>query len=231
MSKKDNELAHEIERVAALADPVRRGLYLYVLGRREEVSRDQAAESLELSRALAAFHLDKLVDAGRLSVSFRTLSRRSGPGAGRPNKLYRASESPIELTLPARRYDLAARLLIRAAASGGPGATEALEREAEALGREIGREARGRGRGGAASSRIQRQAMETLRALGFEPRRAGHEVVLLNCPFDALRAESTLTCSMNLALCRGLIAGLEADGWSVRLAPRPGRCCVVLDEN
>src|SRR5512146_641315 len=112
MAKPDKNLEQQLESLVALGDPVRRALYFLVLGQPDgDVSRDQAARALHLTRALAAFHLDKLVDAGLLEVSFRRLSGRSGPGAGRPSKLYRRASRPIEVTLPARRYELAARLL------------------------------------------------------------------------------------------------------------------------
>src|SRR6266704_5304320 len=42
--------------IALLHDPVRRGLYRYVRGRRRDVSRDEAARALRVSRILAAFH-------------------------------------------------------------------------------------------------------------------------------------------------------------------------------
>src|SRR5439155_17066178 len=109
-----------------------------------ELGRDQAARALGVSRALAAFHLDKLADAALLEVAYRRLSGRAGPGAGRPNKLYRRSSRQIDLTLPARRYELAGRLLATAMSEAGPAATTALERAAEAWGRRMGDKARER---------------------------------------------------------------------------------------
>src|SRR5438132_1715833 len=97
MLKQGKDLQGEIDRVAALAEPVRRALYLYVAGQNDVVGRDQAASALGMSRRLAAFHLDRLVDAGLLEVSFRRLSGRTGPGAGRPSKLYRRSPHRIPL--------------------------------------------------------------------------------------------------------------------------------------
>src|SRR5262245_41735059 len=122
MSKSDKPLERQLVPLAALADPVRRSIYLHVLAQGNEVSRDEAARELHVSRALAAFHLDKLADAGLLEVSYRRLSGRTGPGAGRPSKLYRRSALQVDVTVPARRYELAARLLAQATAEGGPGA-------------------------------------------------------------------------------------------------------------
>jgi predicted ArsR family transcriptional regulator len=230
MSKADKQLEQQLENLVVLGDPVRRALYLHVLGRNDDVSRDQAARALRVSRALAAFHLDKLVDAGLLEISFRRLSGRTGPGAGRPSKLYRRSSRQIDVTLPARRYELAARLLARATSERGATAAAALEQAAETWGREIGSEARGRSGARPDGARLLRGALEALRATGFEPRRDPNgDVVLQNCPFAALQRETpTLICGMNLALCRGLVAGLQAAQWTARLEPGVGRCCVVI---
>ena len=32
-----------------------------------------------------------------------------------------------------------------------------------------------------------------------------------------------------LALCRGLLAGLDSPEWKVRFEPNPARCCVVFE--
>ena len=230
MPKPDKQLERQLEHIAVLGDPVRRALYLYV-SRNAEVSRDQAARALRTSRAVAAFHLDKLLDAGLLEASYRRLSGRAGPGAGRPSKLYRRSALQVDVTLPARRYEVAARLLVEATREGGATALASLERAAEAWGRQIGSEARQRAGARAAPARLLRHALETLESAGFEPRHTGPggDIVLGNCPFDALRAGGPpIVCRMNVALCRGFLAGLEASEWTVRFEPRPDRCCVAI---
>src|SRR5215470_13271573 len=92
--------SEQLESLQILTEPVRRDLYRYVAERGGEVGRDEAATALGISRALAAFHLDKLVEAGLLETSFRRLSGLKGPGAGRPSKLYRRSSVRIEVSLP-----------------------------------------------------------------------------------------------------------------------------------
>ncbi|HEY9382405.1 MAG TPA: hypothetical protein VIP80_02720, partial [Gemmatimonadales bacterium] len=102
-------LAPQIAGLAALEEPARRALYCYVVNRHAEVGRDEAAQAVGVSRTLAGFHLDRLVEEGLLDTSFRRLSGRAGPGAGRPAKLYRRSDRQLEVALPERRYELAAR--------------------------------------------------------------------------------------------------------------------------
>ena len=225
----NKDLGKQLQSLAALDEPVRRKLYLYVAGRDADVSRDEAARATRVSRALAAFHLEKLVKAGLLEATFRRLSARVGPGAGRPSKLYRRASTHFDVSLPQRRYELAAHVLAQALTEMKPdGGLDTLRGAAWDRGRRLAQEASVGTRRGLPLNR----AMHALRACGFEPRRTPEgEVVLRNCPFDSLRAGSReLICGMNLALIEGLLAGLGLKGVHARLAPREGTCCVALRE-
>jgi predicted ArsR family transcriptional regulator len=213
----------DIDAVAALKDPVRRALFRYVDRASRDVGRDEAAEAAGVPRALAAFHLDKLVEEGLLDTTFRRLNGRAGPGAGRPSKLYRRSQRELSVTLPPREYELAARLLARAMDSGGdPRAV--LPGVAREAGRSIGERAAADGRG----SRVARVLAE-LAAHGFEPYRDGDRIYLRNCPFHGLVGDHTeLVCGMNLALMEGLVDAAAATRLRARLDPAADRCCVVL---
>lgn len=226
------ELDSQVAGVALLNEPVRRALYLVVARSPEPVSRDQAAAAVGVQRGLAAFHLDKLAAEGLLDVEYRRLTGRTGPGAGRPAKLYRRSDRQIDLTLPPRGYDIAARLMaqaIEAAGADGASVRHHLAREAFELGRSIGRDAVERA-GPGASPREQCAALgEVLTSHGFEPRQAGDDLVLANCPFHALsRTFTELVCGMNLDLLRGARSVLDVpdDELVPRLEPETGYCCV-----
>ncbi len=224
-------LEGQIGAVAALDEPIRRRLYLYVAGRRREVGRDEAARVLRISRALAAFHLDNLVERGLLETSYRRLSGRGGPGAGRPAKLYRRSGRQLQVSLPPRSYDLAARLLAQTFAEGdGPTTVAKLRRAARRFGDRLGQEARHRSGPRPSLARLLKHAEAVLRAYGFEPDRGPEqEIRLRNCPFDALaRDYRALVCGMNLSLMQGLIAGLGARRVRAELDPQPGMCCVAF---
>ncbi|TDQ50274.1 helix-turn-helix transcriptional regulator [Actinorugispora endophytica] len=219
-----DELAAQAAGIGALAEPVRRRLYLYVAGEPDAVSREQAAEGVGVPAHTAKFHLDRLVGEGLLDVEFRRLTGRTGPGSGRPSKLYRRSARQLSLSLPERRYDLAARVLATAvdrAAGGGVPLDEAVRDAAAAEGRRIA--AAGTASGG---SELERAA-DLLARNGYEPRLAADEVVLANCPFDALVREHTaLVCGLNLALVQAAVDGIGCSGVGARLDPAPGRCCV-----
>jgi predicted ArsR family transcriptional regulator len=220
------EFERQIAAIASLDDPVRRGLYLYVSGRGREVGRDEAARAVRISRALAAFHLDKLVQYGLLVTTYRRLTKRRGPGAGRPAKLYRRSDRQLDVTLPPRRYELAGRVLATALTDAPPAVRRALTRAARNAGRRL---VRNGGR-----PRRRDDLWSVLAECGYAPARTDGEIRLDNCPFGALAADcQPLVCEMNLALLRGVLAGLNARG--VRATPRPsgsarepGSCCVLL---
>ncbi|MFD9772386.1 helix-turn-helix transcriptional regulator [[Kitasatospora] papulosa] len=206
-----------LEALAVLGDPVRRGLYRHVSGSPGEVGRDAAAEAAGISRSLAAFHLDKLVEAGLLEVSFRRLSGRSGPGAGRPAKLYRRAEGERAVSVPPRSYDTAGRLLAEVVEQAG------LDGELQAA-------ARAAGEAGGAASDEGSDPVEILRARGFEPFWDGGTLRLNNCPFHALADQfPALVCGMNLAGIEGLLAGpTGGQDWTAEMDPLPRGCCVAL---
>lgn len=214
--------------VAALDEPTRRRLYDYVARQPESVSRDDAASALQLPRATAAFHLDRLADEGLLDVVHERRTGRTGPGAGRPSKLYHRSERQIAVSLPDRQYELAGHLLasaIQEADDSGESPRSVLARRAHERGRELGEAARTTYKADDLSDTVLR----TLAAYGFEPHTTDGEVVLGNCPFHRLAKDYTdLVCAMNLRLLDGLLDGLDAAEFSARLHPAPGHCCVRL---
>ena len=220
-------LASAIAGIAVLDDPVRRSLYLYVTRQADPVSRDAAAEGTGASRENAAFHLDKLVEAGLLEASYMRLGGRTGPGAGRPSKVYRRSEQRLQLTLPARRYELAAEVLAQALERPrGKGASANVAAAAHRAGAALGATARARtGRSGPL-----RRIIQLLDAQGYEPTEAPRGMVRMrNCPFhEVARSHPDLVCGMNLAFMEGIVEGAAADGVSASLDPQPGRCCVTL---
>ena len=191
-----------------LADPLRRDLYEYVADAGHEVGRAEAAEAAGVARTLAAFHLDKLVDAGLLEVAHRRLTGRSGPGAGRPAKVYRVAAGEYLASVPPRDYRGIAMLLAEAVEAAG--AEEALK---------------------AAARRIPadpREPVVVLAERGYRPYRDGGVIRCRSCPFRALSGEFPVqVCAMNHALIEALLG----DDARVRLDPRPGECCVVVEDS
>lgn len=220
-------LTAQLGRLAALGEDPRRALYLYVLEQERPVSRDEAAAGIGISRPLAAYHLDKLADAGLLDVSFARRSGRQGPGAGRPSKLYRRAAEPVELTVPARDYAFMADLLARTVESAGGSSQSTLLRAAQQAGEQARPEPEPEDvEGGAVDALV-----DVLSGRGYEPYRDDNGTVRFrNCPFHRLAEDHReLVCSTNLAFVEGLTAPLLEPGMTVRLDPRPGECCVAID--
>ncbi|WP_116452404.1 helix-turn-helix transcriptional regulator [Blastococcus litoris] len=225
----DDARTAQVAAVAALAEPTRRLLYEHVVRRPGAVSRDEAARATEVPRATVAFHLDKLVEEGLLDVVFERRTGRSGPGAGRPAKLYRRAGCDVAVSFPERHYDLAGGLLAAAmeeAQSTGEPPRAVLGRLAFTRGRELGAAART----GAPAAGSPDVALGALERHGFEPRVEGGAVTLANCPFHRLAREHTeLVCGMNLRLLEGVLDGAGDARRVARLQPSPGRCCVRLE--
>ena len=218
MSLSQNEA--DLASLSCLDDRVRGRLYAFVSGRTEPVGRDEAAAAVGVGRALAVYHLDKLVESRLLTASYRRPPGRGGPGAGRPAKVYFRSGGEFMVTVPPREYELAARLLVQAVAADRSGLTgAALQDAARQLGAGLGKRHQADG------------ALEnTLSEHGFEPWRDDAGTVRMrNCPFRHLAdLQPEVVCHMNLALIQGLVAGLGATRLNPALDPEPERCCVVI---
>jgi predicted ArsR family transcriptional regulator len=217
----------DLDAIASLGEPSRRALYRFVAGSPEEVSRDQAARATGLSRMLAAFHLDRLVSAGLLEATFRRISGRSGPGAGRPAKLYRRARQPVSVSLPQRRYDIVSKLLAEVIERSGDGSVR--NRLGEAA-RELGRRLASNPNPLPRRNKPREALAALLTELGFEPYEDGGVVRLRNCPFDALaQAHRELICSTNLCLMEGVLEGLAERRMKVQLERLSEGCCVAFD--
>jgi predicted ArsR family transcriptional regulator len=229
--------SHNVAAVALLGEPTRRRLYDAVadLG---PLSRDAAAGAVGINRELAAHHLDRLVKGGLLKVTYRRLSGRTGPGAGRPAKVYARSDEEISVSLPARRYDLLAQSL-----------TEGLDALAERIGEDdvlaaVNEPARRRGRAAgvlvrkaagsrAGAARRADRLVDLLDESGFEPIVAKDDgtITLGNCPYRVVAEDHrNLTCGMNLAWAEGVLEAAGETGLAPQLDIQPGRCCVVFSK-
>jgi predicted ArsR family transcriptional regulator len=219
--------AADLMAVALLAEPTRQRLYLYLRERNEPVGREEAARHAGIKPRLAAFHLDRMAEAGLLEVDYRRLSGRVGPGAGRPAKVYSISSRSFSVEVPQTRYGLAASMMATALSTGGPGAdgAESLRNVATAVGENLGGEIHQQARTkGARLEAVQGK----LKQLGYEPQvHESGEWTMRNCIFAALSASHReLVCSMNAAFVTGLLDGARLKSLHVeRRLARPG-CCV-----
>ena len=222
----------DVASLGSLGDPTRRALYDFVARQAEPAGRDEAAGAAGVGRTLAAYHLDRMVEGGLLEVSFARRTGRSGPGAGRPAKLYRRAVREFKVSLPPRDYELAARIFADAIDSEPTGrAKAALQESAQGFGGEVAAEV---DRRAAACSEAHRAAVleQVLAERGYEPfRDEDGGIRLRNCPFDCLAdAHRPTVCGMNLALLEQAAASQKGTLKAV-LDPRPNLCCVALLPN
>jgi predicted ArsR family transcriptional regulator len=206
-----------LEQLTALDEPVRRRLYSFISDQPAPVSRDEAAAATGIGRTLAAYHLDKLTEAGLLVSSYRRLPGRGGPGAGRPAKWYARASEEFTVSVPPRAYELLAGMLVTAVEHDDDGSVQAaLGTAARGAGHTVGQEAG--------------SVLGALRRCGYEPAEgAGGDIELRNCPFHRIAQDHReVVCALNLRLVRGILAGTGERTTRARLEPRPERCCVTI---
>ncbi|MFG2793818.1 helix-turn-helix transcriptional regulator [Streptomyces sp. NPDC048419] len=220
-----------IDSVSVLSEDSRRRMFTFIRRARRAVTRDEAAASVGISRKLAAFHLDKLVDAGLLRA------RYENPGGirkvGRQPKVYEPTDAQISVSIPDRRHELLADLLLDAVLTEGAdeNAPQAAVRTAQQRGRQLGEAVRQETRPGRLGPERGLTACEQLLdQYGYEPvRETSTQLRLRNCPFHPLAAKAPdLVCGMNRAFLSGYLDGLGVNGIQAVLAPEPGECCVRL---
>jgi predicted ArsR family transcriptional regulator len=209
----------DVAAFAALADERRRTLYDYVVAQHRPVSRDEAAGATDIGRPLAAYHLDRLAEAGLLDVVFGRPPGRAGPGAGRPAKRYVRPARALSAWTRARDYPFVARLLAEAVDRAGPALLATV--------RELASE-RGRALGGEVSSADGLEA--TLAARGYEPLLdADGTIRLANCPFHALAvSDPELVCGLNQAFVEGLLQGAGDGDRVAERDPCTNGCCIAI---
>jgi predicted ArsR family transcriptional regulator len=213
-----------IAAIRLLDEPVRRRLYEWVVGQARPVGRDEAAAALGIGRPLAAFHLERLADAGLVASGYRRLNEKRGPGAGRPARVYWRGEREFNVSLPGRHYERVADVFATALERVGDQAAAPIHDVAESVGEELGSHARG--------VTARERLLDVLADSGYEPVTDAESgtILLRNCPFHALVGEHRdLVCGANLAMAEGITHAAAADAeLTPSLDPQPGYCCVVF---
>jgi predicted ArsR family transcriptional regulator len=214
------DLNETIVRLCLLDDPSRWAAYLAVRTAGRPLTRAEVADEAGVSVRLAAFHLEKLLTEGFVEATYER--DESSVGVGHPAKRYRPTDLEVEVSIPPRRYDLAAEILAEALEADSPDSPlESLADVAAEYGRQVGRRTRARNGG----SRL----LTALRVIGYEPALSGEDVVLRNCPFrHVAQARPEIVCEMNLAFVAGVLAGTKSRSLHAVPSRSTGRCCVLV---
>jgi predicted ArsR family transcriptional regulator len=103
-----------VDGLQAAGDPELRDALLFARGRARPVTADELAAAQGVHRNVARSRLERLVEAGLLSVGYERRTGRTGPGAGRPAKTYAVEPELTAIEFPARRYETLLALVLDA---------------------------------------------------------------------------------------------------------------------
>ena len=224
-----------VDRFDAIGDAGLRAALRYVVETAEPISADDAAEVLGVHRSVARGRLERLLQAGLVESRFLRRSGRTGPGAGRPAKLYGPAPERRPLEFPPRRVATLVGSLVDAIPVDGR--REALRRAGADYGRELAAAA------GVTPEPDRRAGLERicagLRSLGFAAavERVQPEAATLSvagCPLRPLVCDHSDAVELDRGLWAGLVqrglrgvdetdVGCEADGCC-----EDGRACRVV---
>ena len=198
-------------RLEAVGNPALREALAFVRGRRNPPTAADLAGALKLSRSVARWRLERLVEAGHLKPVFAR--REGGPGAGRPAKRYEVAPETETLEFPRRRYVELLRLMLDTVP-----AARLPEIGAE-FGRELAREA-GLRPSATAETALDR-ACDALGALGFQASvescdRGQAVLVTPTCPLRPLVVTAPEARQLDQGMWRGLLGEALRDAGDVR---------------
>ena len=201
-----------MERLDALGDPGLRGVVLLVRAAPNPVTADDVAEQLDISRSVARWRLERLVEAGLATAVFERRSGRGGPGAGRPAKAYAPAPETSAVEFPRRHYEALVGRLVDALPTRGR--AKHLEQVGYSFGLELGRAARLRP---AATIRASLERLcRGLGRLGFqatvESARDGEAVIVsATCPLRPVVVSDGAARALDAGMWRGLLAAAAGE--------------------
>ena len=193
---------------SAFGDPTRRNIYLLVREHAEGLTTNEVADATGVHANVARHHLEKLAGGSYLQVSHRASS-----GAGRPAKIYTATEPELRLEFDVGHDDILITLLGKAL-SRLP--TEEAAQLAEEVGEEFGKQMAKNMGGSKDSQKSFRAALhvvaDALSAHGFAAH-AEHDgqelrIVSGHCPFGDVAIEHPVICAVDRGMVKGLLSSL-----------------------
>lgn len=196
---------------SAFGDPTRRAIYLLIHERQDGLTASEVAEATGLHANVARHHLDKLVGGSYVEVS-----QRQSSGAGRPAKVYRASQPGLQLEFEVGHDDILVTLLGKALSRLGEDEARQL---AEEVGQEYGKQMAVSMGPAADGQRSFRSALhvvaDALSAHGFAAHAERHgdelRIVSEHCPFGDVAIEHPVICAVDRGMVKGLLGMLYGE--------------------
>ncbi|MFL5927886.1 MAG: helix-turn-helix transcriptional regulator [Gaiellaceae bacterium] len=101
-----------MDALEAVGDPELRAALVWVRAQAQPVTADELAEADGVHRNVARSRLERLVAAGLLAAHYERRTGRTGPGAGRPAKIYSVAPQLENIEFPTRQYESLFGLLL-----------------------------------------------------------------------------------------------------------------------
>jgi predicted ArsR family transcriptional regulator len=198
-----------MDALEAIGDPGLRETLAFVRGRERAVSIDDVAAAHRIHRNVARRRLDRLATAGLLVTGSERRTGRSGPGAGRPAKVYSPAPETSGIEFPERRYPELVGLLL----------DDVSTRRREDVGLRFGTMlAAAAGLEPSADRRAGLERLcEAMGALGFQARLESlgddrAEIVTPTCPLRPLVVANAAAADLDRGVWRALVAAaLDVD--------------------
>jgi predicted ArsR family transcriptional regulator len=190
----------------AIAQPELREIVLFARSQVRPVSADDVAAHFRVHRTVARARLERLAGVGLLTVSFERRSGRTGPGAGRPNKLYSVPPETSAIEFPERHYDRLLSHLLDVVPE--PGRDQSLTEAGAAFGGELA-ETAALGRTRSVRSAAERTCA-ALGKLGFqasvaEATEESVEITTATCPLRPLVIANPDAAAIDRGMWMGLL--------------------------
>ena len=226
-----------MDALAGIAQPELREIVLFARAHARPVTADDVASHLGVHRSVARSRLDRLAAAGLLETSFERRTGRSGPGAGRPAKVYSVPPETSALEFPQRHYEQLVGHLVSALPP------EEREQALARVGGDFAQDLAGSANLGRARDvrGAAERACEALGRLGFQAvvTDASEERVTITtatCPLRPLVVAGPAAAAIDRGLWTGLVSAHLPKGgdWSVSCETcdcldRNASCRVVVD--
>ncbi len=214
-----------MDALSAVAQPQLRETLLYVRSQTCAVTADDVAARFRIHRNVARGRLERLSDAGLLTTTFERRTGRSGPGAGRPAKLYAVAPELTPLEFPRRHYEQLLGHLLDKVPTGGPRCL--LERSGIEFGRELAARSHLGPEAGLAAAAAR--TCDALGRLGFQASLAeatGERAVIETptCPLRPLVASNPRAAAVDRGTWIGLTEAFLRDDGASRIACETAGC-------
>ena len=196
-----------------LSDPTRFNIYEYITDSGKEVTVLDISKKFGIHPNVARLHLSKLVDIHLLYAS----TQKTGRG-GRPSRVYRLSDTVVELSFPHRDFKLLSKIALESLIKLGPIGEEALYASGKSYGTEFINQKTRQNNDGLTDEERLSILKDTANELGMyttfnlDQTNRSISFIIQNCPFkEVVSLDSNTICKMHYSFIKGMLKALFSD--------------------